>query len=172
MSITIEPRKPPSTCDNCGNTDVRLTTNRDVYGPNAIDPHAVIYRCGHCRASVGCHPGTTIPMGFMACSVTRALRVRAHSAFDPIWRGGTVTRAKAYRMLAYHLRIDEHACHIATLTPDQLRATIQFSRDYFSEQRVIERRRDEKRTTKQKEREEREHKERKWRYARERGNRR
>lgn len=165
-------RKPPTTCDNCGASSVQLTTNRDVYGPGALDPDTAIYRCGHCHASVCCHPGTVAPLGLMADAGTRALRIRAHQAFDPIWRNGANTRAKAYRMLAYHLSVADEACHIATLSVAQLKATIQFSRDYFSEQRIIERRRDDKREIKRKERDAREHKERKWRYAREHGNRR
>lgn len=161
MPPTIEPRKPPTRCDNCLTENVYLTTNREAYGPHAADPDTRIYRCRLCRASVGCHDGTTAPMGYMADATTRQLRIRAHAAFDPLWRGGPLTRTKAYRMLAEHLGIIETACHIAELTPEQLHATIQFGRDFFSAQRILERRRRERQITRQRERNERDYRERK-----------
>jgi hypothetical protein len=160
-----ETRQPPISCDACGNAPVTLTTNRQVYGEAAIDPEESIYRCSVCRASVGCHAGTTTPLGVMADSKTRALRVQAHAAFDPLWRNGPLTRKKAYNLLAYTMRIDQHACHIALLTVEQLRLVIKFGREYMAEQQVVERKRADRRELKKKERNEREHSERKRRIS-------
>ena len=72
-------------CPHCGNAAERV-------------PGAVIYRnrpdladiwiwsCKPCNSYVGCHPGTDKPLGPLAKSSTRRARVKAHAAFDPIWK--------------------------------------------------------------------------------------
>lgn len=161
MLSAVSPLKPPTNCDCCGAPAVVLTTNRAAYGPNALDPDSYLYRCRVCRAAVGVHPGTTIPMGRMADAGTRSLRIKAHVAFDPIWQVGATTRKRAYRLLADALGIDAALCHISMLTKEQLHATIQFCRDYRSEANVIRRRREAKRIMKAQERNERERNQRK-----------
>lgn len=64
------------------------------YGP--------IWRCMTCDAFVGCHRGTTKPLGTPANAELRQARQRAHGAFDPIWKTGKMTRGKAYKRISGH----------------------------------------------------------------------
>lgn len=42
----------------------------------------------------------------------RALKMRAHAAFDPIWKGKHMKRGSAYAWLADHMGLEQAACHI------------------------------------------------------------
>lgn len=52
--------------------------------------------------------GTPAPPG----SPLAAARMAAHSAFDPIWQKGEMTRSGAYRWLARQLDLPTHLCHM------------------------------------------------------------
>ncbi len=98
-------------CDYCGE-HAELVTGRDVY-PHRPDLARVrLYRCEPCGAHVGCHRGTKKPLGRLANASLRAAKMRAHAAFDPLWRGGTMRRGEAYAWLAKALGIDIRDCHI------------------------------------------------------------
>ncbi len=92
--------KPP-TC-YCG-SPTRLRNSR--YGK--------FYSCvrwPECDGTVGCHPGTEIPLGTVADKATKAARIKAHDAFDALWtpmdRQRRRYRTAAYRWLGEQLRIE------------------------------------------------------------------
>lgn len=68
--------------------------------------------CRPCDAYVGCHAGTANPLGRLANAELRAAKMRAHAAFDPIWRDGKVGRTEAYRWLANRLGLSRRDAHI------------------------------------------------------------
>src|SRR5690606_32085616 len=70
------------------------------------------YLCRPCDAYVGCHPGTTRPLGTPANASLRRARRAAHDAFDATWRGGKMSRTMAYRWLCGELGIAAEDCHI------------------------------------------------------------
>jgi hypothetical protein len=70
------------------------------------------WRCIPCKAYVGCHPDSDWPLGRLANAELRAAKVRAHAAFDPMWRRGGMTRNDAYTWLAKALGIERECCHI------------------------------------------------------------
>lgn len=39
-------------------------------------------------------------------------RMRAHDAFDALWKGGTMSRSEAYRWLAGELGVRNEDCHM------------------------------------------------------------
>ena len=122
----------PEQCDNCCSFNIELTTNDRIYGRRYGDwPH--IYFCGDCRAAVGCHPGTFVPLGRMADRQTRALRTKAHDEFDRLWQSGLMSRSKAYNWLAAQLSIAPSECHISWLSKDQLKDVATLSADYLSQ---------------------------------------
>lgn len=57
---------------------------------------------------------------------TRILRGLAHRAFDPIWKGGLVTRSTAYRMLSDYMGIASGQCHIGMFHKPQLLIVFKF----------------------------------------------
>lgn len=104
-------------CDYCGNRAV-LVTGREIY-PHRPDLYGKrFYQCSPCGAYVGCHPGTKRPLGRLANASLRAAKVRAHAAFDPLWKSGRMKRTKAYAWLAKELEIKPDDCHIGMFTED------------------------------------------------------
>lgn len=138
---------PPTSCDNCRSLQVELITNDKIYG-RQYGKWPFVYRCNSCNATVGCHPNTYIPLGLMADKATRLLRKDAHTAFDPLWRSGLMSRSRAYQWLAEQLQIDVGACHISWLSKRQLKYTIEISTKHFAENEHIAERRKEKRNVK------------------------
>lgn len=98
-------------CPHCDN-DARLVTGAVIY-PHLPGLHEkLFYSCLPCDAYVGCHRGTTRPLGRLANTELRIARMTAHAAFDPIWKSRQLSRTAAYRRLAKELRIKEGECHI------------------------------------------------------------
>ncbi len=75
--------------------------------------------CAPCDAWIGCHPRSkrhgfngTEALGTLANAELRKARMRAHAAFDPLWREGAMSRTAAYRWLAEQLGIELDNTHI------------------------------------------------------------
>jgi hypothetical protein len=106
----------PLLCPYCGSTSEQVT-GKVIY-PHRLDLHGkVFYQCRPCGAYVGCHPGTSFPLGRLANAELRAAKISAHAAFDPLWRSPFPdekfgSRKKAYGWLAEQLGIPRNDCHI------------------------------------------------------------
>ena len=98
-------------CDYCGAV-APLTTGLELYPHRPDLSEKQFYACMPCGAWVGCHPGTTKPLGRLADGELRRAKMAAHAAFDPIWKGGHMKRGKAYGWLAGKLGIAKDDCHI------------------------------------------------------------
>ena len=154
MSKIKDALPTPEQCDTCCSVNIELTTNDKIYGRTYGNwPH--IYYCNDCRAAVGCHPGTFIPLGRMADRTTRQLRTKAHNEFDRLWQTGLMSRAKAYNWLANQLGIDPSDCHISWLSKDLLIDVATLSADYLANNYEALMRRKVKNDAKQQRREER-----------------
>lgn len=82
------------------------------------------YRCEPCKAYVGCHPGTTNPLGRLANAELRKAKMSAHAAFDPLWKGKKRSRRQAYAWLAHELGIDVSRCHIGEFDIEQCQRVV------------------------------------------------
>ncbi len=120
----------PTACDNCNSKNIKLTTNDAVYGRQFGD-WPWCYFCIDCRAAVGCHKDTNIPLGKMGDKATRQLRLKAHEVFDKIWQERLLSREGAYRWLATCLRIELPNCHMSWLDKNQLEQAIEFSNEFY-----------------------------------------
>lgn len=95
-------------CPNCAGP-ARLTNSREIYGKD----YGAAYVCKRfpaCDCYVGCHKGTTKPLGTLAGAELRRLRNQAHGAFDPLWtrsKDRRGARTLAYRWLAAQLGVAE-----------------------------------------------------------------
>lgn len=107
-----DPLPAPSTCRYCGG-HVSFTTN-DVFYGRQFGEWPWCYFCSACKAYVGCHPKTDIPLGTLADGATRKARNAAHAAFDPLWRGkgSPMKREHAYQWLSEALGIPRSVTHI------------------------------------------------------------
>lgn len=98
-------------CDYCGRR-ARLVTGRELY-PSLPDlAFKRFHRCDPCDAHVGCHPGTTNPLGRLANASLRRAKRAAHKAFDPLWQEGGMSRTQAYAWLSRTLGIAGKDCHV------------------------------------------------------------
>jgi len=117
----------------------------ELVGGNVIYPHRTdlhdrcFWLCRTCKAYVGCHKGPDcIPFGPLANGSTRAARVRAHAAFDPVWQTmvqaseGILTdrqsRKLAYWWLANEMNIPEKECHIGMFSVEQCEQVLNICR--------------------------------------------
>ena len=96
----------PEICRYCGGT-VRLVPASMVYGAAAAKRLKLesekFYQCQNCNARVGCHKGTTRPLGNLANEVLRLKRMETHQVYDAFWKRRGMTRTKAYKWLAEQL---------------------------------------------------------------------
>lgn len=70
------------------------------------------WRCEPCGAYVGCHPGTTTPLGRLANAELRRAKQLVHSVLDPLWKSGRMKRHEVYAKLAAALGIAPQNCHV------------------------------------------------------------
>lgn len=111
-------------CDYCDRAAKRVT-GKTVY-PHRPDLFAKpFWACMDCGAWVGCHPGTDNPLGRLANAALRKAKMAAHSAFDPLWRNGSMKRAEAYKWLAGQMGIAPQNCHIGMFDEDRCAAVVE-----------------------------------------------
>lgn len=114
--------KAPTICPYCGGK-VILTDSFVLYGEknkdNIYDTHKnncrksdKIYFCTNCNASVGCHKGTSKPLGTLANFVLRAERRETHRIFDKWWQSNGMTRSQGYTELAKRMNLPKYKTHI------------------------------------------------------------
>lgn len=96
----------------------KFVSNEIVYGKKYGKSHMIWY-CKDCDAYVGVHDNkANRPKGTMAKKSLRIMRIRAHNAFDKIWKSGIMDRGEAYKFLAKELgyrevhigECNEYAC--------------------------------------------------------------
>ncbi|ARK86093.1 zinc-finger-containing protein [Burkholderia pseudomallei] len=95
------------------------------YGP--------IWICAPCQAWVGCHPGTTKPLGGLANAELREWKMKAHAAFDPLWQAKTRrdgcskshARKAGYRWLSQQLGIPFKLTHIGYMSVQECKRVVE-----------------------------------------------
>lgn len=107
--------QPPPICPYCHRA-ADLVSSAEIYGGRDFGP---VWCCKPCDAWVGCHKGGTKPKGRLADKALRDAKIRAHAAFDPIWKSGEMARGDAYGWLAEHMGVDKRDCHIGMFDLDQ-----------------------------------------------------
>jgi hypothetical protein len=125
-------------CPDCGGI-AGLASSKEVYGGRDYGP---IYLCRPCRAYVGCHKGTTKPLGRLADAELREWKKRAHAAFDPVWQehwqrenAGSagykkgMARDGRYRRLAELMGLSREECHIGMFDVEQCKEVVRLCRE-------------------------------------------
>lgn len=106
-----QPKIQPLICPYCG-AQAELIDSAQLYNGKSF---GWAWKCPSCiGVYVGCHRGTTAPLGTLANEQLRQARQRAHRAFDRTWQGSR-QRSAAYRWLAEQLGIPDGSCHIAMM---------------------------------------------------------
>lgn len=88
-------------CCSCArDVEARLTTGAETY-PHRPDLHEIhSWKCDHCGCHVGCHRGTTRPLGCIPTPELARQRRKVHGLMDPLWRGGGMHRREVYARLS------------------------------------------------------------------------
>jgi hypothetical protein len=122
-------------CESC-KIDSELVTGKEIY-PHREDLYSLyFYRCPKCERRVGCHYGTTNPLGGLASAQERVWRMRAHQRFDKLWKGGTVSRKQAYAWLSRVMGLPTRKTHIGMFTVSQCKNVIEFC-DWFKAEDLL-----------------------------------
>ena len=107
-------------CNNCGEP-ADLIDGLELYRMQRLK-HKNFWRCYPCDSHVGCHDGTTKPLGTLADKETRDMRHDAHVCFDPLWKSAKnkgKKRKDLYKDLSTHMGLSKEECHIGNFTPKQ-----------------------------------------------------
>lgn len=112
------PLPAPTICPFCGGTDIQIAHHDQVYG-RAYNDWPWLYLCGCCRAYVGMHPFTNIPLGTLADEALRKARRNCKQPFNALWESGRMTRDETYAALAAHLGMPLAACHFGWFNIEQ-----------------------------------------------------
>lgn len=104
------PIPAPADCRYCGD-DVHLVCNSEIYRGRSFGDWPYAYLCRGCRAYVGLHPQTDIPLGTLADDKLRAVRNRSKAAFHEHMKKAGMSRTGAYQWLAEKMGIDVGICH-------------------------------------------------------------
>lgn len=122
----------PTICRYCGGV-IRLVPAQRIYG-DAVNrlglEHEKIYLCQNCNARVGCHKGTTRPLGNPANEVLRLKRMETHQVFDSYWKEKGMSRAQAYRWLSAQMHLTEKQTHIGGFEMDACEHVIRLCRKF------------------------------------------
>lgn len=117
----------PTICRYCGGA-VRLVSASKVYGPAAAARLGIerqsFYQCQNCNARVGCHPGSTRPLGNLANEALRMKRMETHHVFDSFWKERGMSRTQAYKRMAKKMRLSEELAHIGGFEIDRCQKLI------------------------------------------------
>lgn len=112
-------------CPYCG-VPADLVTGTDLY-PHRPDLESLkFWRCTPCDAHVGCHKNSKkhAPLGRLANAELRLEKMRAHAAFDPLWKLGSMARKEAYKWLAEQLGVPFSKCHVGMFDVHQCREVV------------------------------------------------
>lgn len=113
-------------CDYCGR-QAEFVDSKEVYGRS----YGMIYLCRHCNAYVGVHKGSDKPLGRLANAELRRWKMKAHDAFDPLWKYGAFRgrRNDAYAWLAKQMNLPRKQTHIGMFDMTDCKAVIRIITD-------------------------------------------
>lgn len=114
------------TCQYC-NQHAKLVRG-DVIYPHREDLASLFFwHCAPCDAFVGTHKNSPnhAPLGILANKNLRAMKKRAHAAFDPLWMTKKyMSRSESYKWLAGQLGLTKDECHIGMFNEETCKKVI------------------------------------------------
>jgi hypothetical protein len=123
-------------CPYCGKK-AEFKTGREIYAGRGSWDGKKFWVCEPCNAWVGCHDRNKRygrvgdePLGRLANKELREAKMKAHLAFDPIWKEKSMKRKEAYAWLAKKLGIPAEECHIGMFDVDMCREVVIVMSDY------------------------------------------
>jgi ssDNA-binding Zn-finger/Zn-ribbon topoisomerase 1 len=83
--------------------------------------HGKFWGCSkypECKGAHGAHPDGR-PLGVPADKETKQARIKAHAAFDQMWKTREMSRTQAYQWLCEALGLAKDEAHIGKFTKEQ-----------------------------------------------------
>lgn len=111
-------------CPFCGNDMILKGTDKYRHRDGSL---RTFYACSaypRCKAVCGAHPDGT-PSSTPADPETKLARMRAHEAFDKLWKTGRMTRPAAYVYLQKLMGLGRDEAHIGFFDKDQCESLIE-----------------------------------------------
>jgi hypothetical protein len=122
-------------CRDCGKTPVLKPDSKHIYNGHDYGP---VWEC-ECGNRVGCHKGTTTPLGSVCNEPTRIARQKVHQIFDPLWKKGLLpSRKDAYKWLARKMDMPNRKCHISMFNLDECVLAMHILRHQFPEDTLVD----------------------------------
>ena len=103
-------------CCGCGrDVEPAPKTGADTYPHRPDLSGKKFWQCGACGNYVGCHPGSTTPLGNIPTPELRNARGHIHAILDPIWKRNRMSRSEVYRRISEKIGRQYHTGEIKTL---------------------------------------------------------
>lgn len=103
-------------CVKCGKEiNAALTTGFLVYPHRPDLSSKYFWECPHCHNFVGCHRGTTRPLGCIPTDELKRIRMRIHAEMDVIWKTKQMSRKDLYRLISDMLGYTYHTGETRTV---------------------------------------------------------
>ena len=115
---------PRPRCIHCDRL-ADITDGGEIYPHRPDLASQSFYICRPCDAYVGCHKGTTNPLGTPANAKLRRLRIAVHNLLDPMWqqvqdkRERKRARGDVYFRLAEEMQLSMNNCHVSLFNEKQ-----------------------------------------------------
>lgn len=127
----------PKECPYC-KSSVNLADSALVYHGRSYGSVWICSQFPNCDAYVGCHKGTTKPLGRLANKELRDAKMEAHKYFDSMWYrriaiskcGKRAARMRGYYWLSQKLGIHKSECHIGMMDLETCRRVVQICKPY------------------------------------------
>lgn len=111
-------------CPYCG-AKGELETNSAKYYKGRDFGSIWICKTRGCDSRVGCHRGTTRPLGRMANIELRKLRHQCHELIDPFWKNRKFLRVSVYKHIADLMGIPKKKAHIGIFNEHECRKLLE-----------------------------------------------
>jgi len=115
-------------CPYCG-SNARLKDSSVIYGKS----YGMVYVCKNypkCNAYVGCHKGTSKPLGRLSDEKLRKMKKNLHGHFDVLWKKGYMSRTEAYQLLSDLMGLPPRKTHIGMFDEDQCKEALEKIDEY------------------------------------------
>lgn len=105
---------PPAQAPKCGECQSPMILRESRYGK--------FWGCSQypeCKGTHGAHQADGRPLGIPADKETKEARIKAHAAFDELWKGRQMTRTAAYQWMGEAMALEPANRHIGRFTKEQ-----------------------------------------------------
>ncbi len=92
--------------------EARLTTGKEMYPHRADLAEMQFWKCDTCGSFVGCHKGSTRPLGYLASQEIKTWRKNIHMILDPLWKSKKIGRSQAYAYIGNRIGRTYHTAEI------------------------------------------------------------